>query len=142
MFGVLSFNTRRACAEQIPILRQGTSIADPEVNSRLDRRSIDGRPLHEYANLYWVTHTPMQYVQTIPQDELVFFVFDADEILQLPGVLTTDGNAACNETQFFEGRGAEPYLDWRILNTPNCYSREYKRRSAQKSWFPEEYVQN
>ena len=138
MFGVWSYNRRHAKTQQCPVFQEmTTSIADPEVNSRRDRRSIDGRPLHDYANLYWVTHTPMQYVLQIPKDELVFFVFDADEILQLPDVLTTDGNAACNETQFFQGRGAEPYLDWRILNTRNCHTPVYKRKKCAEVLVPE-----
>ena len=78
----------------------------------------------------------MQYVLTIPNDELVFFVFDADEVLQLPGVLTTDGNAACNETKFFQGRGAEPHLDWRILNYRGRMYEEYKRKKCAEVLVP------
>lgn len=138
-YGVMSFNRVRSHSALTTASR---SIADPFVNARRHSRFIDQRSLHDYVPLYWVTHTPMQYVVTIrdgklSQEDLVFFVFDAQRVLQLPGVWTTDGNAASDETRFYEGADALPHLDWRILNTTNCYSKEYKRRKCAEVLVPD-----
>lgn len=118
------------------------SIADPFVNSRRGRTTIDGRSLHEYVPLYRATHTPMQYVITqkesrLCQADLVFFVFDSDDLLDLPGVLTTDGNAASHRTSFYYGREGLDQLNWKILTTRNCYSPDYKWRKAAEVLVPD-----
>ena len=113
------------------------SIADPFVNNRRDSLQIEEKPLHDYVPLYWATHTPMQYVVKLPQDQLVFFVLEAAQILKLSGVITTDGNAASNDTKFFRGDGALPHLDWEIIQTPNCWSREYKRKKCAEVLVPD-----
>jgi len=128
ILGILSYNQVRST----PALdKLSVSIADPFVNMRRHRLRISGRSLHDYVPLYWATHTPMQYVTVrdgvLREDDLVFFVPDALRVFRLPGVMTTDGNAASQETKFWEGEGALPHLDWNIIHTPNCFSREYKR---------------
>ncbi|MCS6804592.1 MAG: DUF4433 domain-containing protein [Blastocatellia bacterium] len=138
-YGIMSFNTLRSHPE---LAKVSGSIAHPFVNARRHGRLVGHRSLHDYVPLYWVTHTPMQYVVTIrdrrlPQQDLVFFLFDARLILQLPGVWTTDGNAASSETRFYEGTGALTHLDWGILNTPNCFSKEYKRRKCAEVLVPD-----
>ena len=136
--GILSYN-RRHCMSALD--KMSISIADPFVNARRHWRHINGRSLHDYAPLYWSTHTPMQYVvtiksRTLPEDDLVFFVLDAAQVLTLSGVMTTDGNAANEETVIYEGRGALDRLDWRIIQTPNCYSPSYKRRKCAEVLVP------
>ena len=84
----------------------------------------------------------MQYVVTVmehrvPQADLVFFLLDAEAVFQIDGVLSTDGNAACSETKFFKDDGARPFLDWNILRTRNCYSKEYKRRKCAEVLVPD-----
>lgn len=118
------------------------SIADPFVNGRRHRLVINERSLHDYVPLYWATHTPMQYVVTqkekrLEQQKLVFFLFDPSKIFAISGVLSTDGNAACEETLFYEGRGAEPYLDWKILETKDCYWPNYKRKKCAEVLVPD-----
>jgi hypothetical protein len=137
LIGILSYN----CVQSNPSL-PSVSIADPFVNNRRHRIVVAGRPLHDYVPLYWATHTPMQYVITVSagrlrQEDLVFFVIDAQAVFELDGVLSTDGNAASNESQFFEGDGAMPHLDWQIIRTRNCYSKEYKRRKCAEVLVPE-----
>lgn len=119
------------------------SIADPFVNGRRHGMIVGNRPLHDFVPLYWATHTPMQYVVTqrearLPQEQLVFFVLDPASVLQLPGVWTTDGNAASSETRMFEGREGLKHLDQTILATPNCFSREYKRKKCAEVLVPGE----
>jgi hypothetical protein len=141
-FGILSYNTIHANGDLDAVVQ---NIADPFVNSRRHRRMIDGRSLHDYVPLYWATHTPMQYVvtfhQNLPQEQLIFFVLDSDRVLELPRVWTTDGNAASNETTFYEGAGAIEHLDWRVLRTPNCYSPEYRRKKCAEVLVPDHVSQ-
>lgn len=118
------------------------SIADPFVNERRHAICIGDRSLHDYVPLYWATHTPMQYVVTIQrgeltQHDLVFFVLDARRILELPGVWTTDGNAASDKTKFFEGDGALAHLDWKVLSNRCCFSPDYKRRKCAEVLVPD-----
>jgi hypothetical protein len=85
----------------------------------------------------------MQYVVTIKEkrlkeQDLVFIIFDSEEVLSLPGVLTTDGNAASEETRFWIGKGALSSIDWEIINTPNCYSKIYKRKKCAEVLIPHE----
>lgn len=137
-YGILSYNEVKSHPD---LINNSASIADPFVNNRRHRVVVGGKSLHDYVPLYWATHTPMQYVVTIKerrldQRDLVFFVFEAKRVLAIPGVVTTDGNAASSETRFFNGKGAIEHLDWGILNTRNCYSREYKRRKCAEVLVP------
>jgi len=139
LLGILSYNQR----QRVPALdKLSVSIADPFVNARRHWRQINGRSLHDFVPLYWATHTPMQYVvtrktRTLREDDLVFFVLDAAQVLTVPGVMTTDGNAASQETVFYEGMGALPHLDLEIICTPNCYSPDYKRRKCAEVLVPD-----
>ena len=135
--GILSYNLKA----KLPDLQDvSASIADPFVNTRRHGRQVGGQDLHDYVPLYWATHTPMQYVVThkrlLPQDDLAFFVLNAVRVLALPGVWSTDGNAASSETAFYEGAGALPFLDWQILATPNCWSYAYKRKKCAEVLVP------
>jgi hypothetical protein len=139
VIGILSYNQRH----RFPVLEKlVSSIADPSVNQRRDWRKVGDRSLHDFVPFYWATHTPMQYVQTIrdkviSQDDLVFFVCDAEEILELPRIWTSDGNAASRETSVPPGRGAEPLMDWKIINTWDCRSKKYKRKKCAEVLVPD-----
>lgn len=137
--GILSFNNVRS---DPAVASRSQSIADPNVNARRSVRSVDGRSLHDFVPLYWATHTPMQYVRTVSpggfsQEELIFFAFAARDLLVLPGILTCDGNAASNDTTFYDGAGALPFIDWRVVDTRNCYSSEYKRLKCAEVLVPD-----
>ncbi len=140
LLGVFSFNQLHAVPEIADLTR---SIADPFVNGRRHGIPIGSGTLHDFVPLYWAIHTPMQYVVTqrpgvFPQDELVFVVFDSTDILAIPSIWTTDGNAASNDTTPYVGVGALPYLDWKVLETPDCWSREYKRRKCAEVLVPDQ----
>ena len=133
--GVMSYNN----VNQNPALSNlSRSIADPFVNDR--RRYVHGIDLHDYVPLYWACHTPMQYVVTrrgvLDQSELIFFRFRTNGILSLPGILTTDGNAASGSTTIYEGIGTLDLVDWRIISTHDCYSVEYKRKKCAEVLVP------
>ena len=108
--------------------------------------ALSGRRLHEYACLYFATHTPMQYVLTcgtrgcpaiIHEEQLVFIDVDAVKTFQRKGVIFTDGNAASNETNFYTRIEDIIQLDWDIIRTQDCYTREYKRKKAAEVLVPD-----
>jgi hypothetical protein len=143
-FGILSYNKIQSYKKSYPDFNNlTTSIADPFVNSRRHYRILSsGRSLHDYVPLYFATHTPMQYVISIrdkklSQHELVFIEVDTKKVLNLPGIFTTDGNAASSETQFFAGNSGLEYIDWKIVNTRECSSPEYKRKKCAEVLIPE-----
>jgi hypothetical protein len=88
----------------------------------------------------------MQYVWTqgtstkgpiLGQEELVFIDLDAFRTLQIDGVLIADGNAAAEDTNFYCAPFNLSVLDWKIIETRNCYYKEYKRRKAAEVLVPD-----
>lgn len=87
--GILSH--RRAAAVQ------HDTVADPEIQARRARvRVPGGRPLHEYANLYFDARNPMMYRRKGRHAELAVLSIDT-AVLDLPGVVITDRNASVDE---------------------------------------------
>jgi len=76
------------------------SVADPEVQRRRERRRIPGGlPLHAYVNLYLTARNPMLYRRQAQHSEpCVLRVSTA--VLDLPGTVIADGNAAIDYTAF------------------------------------------
>ena len=138
VFGIQSYNELQSARKKPPysdlIESIGTkSIADPSVQFRRDRITIDGKSLHDYVPLYFGVHTPMQYVVTRnninTQDTVITFVeIDTAMVFRNRGVLYTDGNAASTDTIVFRDESGIDQIDWNIvLHTNNCFSKEYKR---------------
>lgn len=77
------------------------SIAMEEIQQRRAQRRVPGGlPLHQYANIYLCARNPMLYKRhDMHQDLTVLRV--STEILDLPGAVITDGNAASDYTAFF-----------------------------------------
>lgn len=141
MMGIISRNAMEASDVLRGVEAEG-AIADPEVNTIRHRRSVGGRSLHDFVPLYWGVKTPMQYVITvrpgrIDPDQLVIFELDADAVLELPGIWTTDGNAACHDTRFFEGAAGLSHVDWKIVAHPVCLSPEWRRKKAAEVLVPD-----
>lgn|GEM_PF-165921 len=102
--GVLSHNL----AARLP----HTSVSLESVQDlRSQRRVPRGRPLHDYANLYFDARNPMMYKLTknsvVP---LIVVRLDA-ALLDLPGAVVTDGNAASFNTVFLPSPGGLSRLD-------------------------------
>ncbi len=90
--GILSHRRAQAVAHE--------SVADPEVQERRARvRVPGGRPLHEYANLYFHARNPMMYRRQERHADLTVLSVDTD-VLDLPGVVVTDRNAAADFVRF------------------------------------------
>jgi hypothetical protein len=76
------------------------SVALAEVQDRRAKVVIPGgRPLHEYVNLYINARNPMLYLRTGEHDRLVVLRVST-AVLDLPGVVVTDRNAARNWARF------------------------------------------
>jgi hypothetical protein len=76
------------------------SVADPEIQDRRARvRVPGGRPLHEYANLYFHARNPMMYRRQERHAELAVLSIDTS-VLDLRDVVVTDRNAAADFVRF------------------------------------------
>jgi hypothetical protein len=84
--------------------------------------------LHEMVPLFFATHQPMLYVQ---DNKAVIAHLEIDPaLLAVEGTYFSDGNAASNGTRFFYALEDLDELDWSVIRTPDCWSREYKRKKA------------
>ncbi len=81
------------------------SVAMAEVQERRAARRVpNGRPLHDYANLYFNAANPMMYkLRGMHRDLCVLRV--STSVMELEGSVITDGNAASSYTLFM------PYPD-------------------------------
>ena len=93
-----------------------TDISDLEVNRRRSDKidPIQRRPLHDYVNLYFRARNPMLSARRQLQSDLVVLYVDR-RLLQEPGVVFTDGNAASDATRFFDDLSDLTELDWDCL---------------------------
>ena len=75
------------------------SVAEPGVQARRANAMVpNGRPLHDYANLYICARNPMMYKR---RSEKLAVVRVSTDVLDLPGVVIADGNAASGYTAFW-----------------------------------------
>ncbi len=100
--------------------------------------------VHDCVPLFFSTHTPMQYVLTvpaytksrnaIPKDDLSIIKIDAFRLFKRKMVAYTDGNAASNATKTFTDLKDLDQLDWEQIHSPNkypqCYEPEWKRKKS------------
>ena len=90
--GLLS---HKAAAPLNPVL-----IAKAEVQAIRQLKHVpQGRPLHEYVNLYIYARNPMLYMCRSKGFELCVLSISTD-VLELPGVIVTDQNAASRYARF------------------------------------------
>ena len=90
--GILSHRRVRKLAHQ--------SVANDEVQARRARvRVPGGRPLHEYANLYFHARNPMMYVRQDQHADLCVISVSTD-VLDLPGTVVSDRNASVDFVRF------------------------------------------
>jgi hypothetical protein len=101
--GLLSHNRARKLAHH--------SVAMPEIQELRTKKVVPGaRPLHNYVNLYFHARNPMLYkLQTKHQMLCVLRISPA--VLDLPGVVITDGNAASGYTAFHPSPEGLKYLN-------------------------------
>jgi len=90
--GILSYNRVKRVNHQ--------SVAMNEIQDRRANVTVpNGRKLHEYVNLYICARNPMMYKRQAQFKELCVLRVSPD-VLDLPGVVITDGNASSEYTRF------------------------------------------
>lgn len=78
-----------------------TSIAMEKVQDRRRDKKIPGaRPLHDYANLYFDAHNPMLSKRR-SQNDIICVLRIAPAVLDVPGVIVADRNAASGYVRFY-----------------------------------------
>lgn len=112
------------------------SIALEGVQDRRARVIVpNGRPLHDYANLYICARNPMLYRRQDMHAELCVLRLSTG-VLDIPNVVVTDINAACTLVRFSAAPGGLA-----IVNRQRTFARywnhpedqlEHSRHSAQK----------
>lgn len=76
------------------------SVAMQAIQHRRSQVTVPGgRKLHEYVNLYICARNPMLYKLQSKRDELCVLAVSPD-VLDLPGVVVTDGNASSAYVRF------------------------------------------
>ena len=112
------------------------SVAKREVQERRRAKVVPrGRPLHEYANLYICARNPMLFliVRQRPADELCVLRVSTD-VLDLPGVVVADQNAASDYAFFDASPGGLAYVDRALVfaeywTHPNDQIEEWRHKS-------------
>lgn len=101
--GILSHNL----AARLP----HTSVSLESVQDRRARRRVpQGRPLHDYANLYFNARNAMMYKLKYGDVPLTVVCLEP-AVLDLLGSIITDGNAASNDTIFLPSPSGLARLD-------------------------------
>lgn len=99
------------------------------VQLRRQLRRIFDRPLHQYVPLFFQQRNPMMYYLKEHAAELVWLEIDA-YALPKQSLVTANGNAACDNTQFCLGL-APDFLDWNVLHASSWHDiADGKRKRA------------
>jgi len=96
-YGILSHNKIKGMPHD--------SIAMPEIQDRRQQRAVPGgRPLHDYANLYFHARNPMMYLRRNQHLNLCILRIGL-EVLDLPNVVIADRNASTEYVRFAAAPG-------------------------------------
>ena len=93
------------------------SVAMLEVQERRAQRVLPGpgkRMLHQYANLYFHARNPMMYVRQSDHPNLCVLRVSTD-VLDLPGVVIADRNAASSYVSFGPVASALGSIDYKLV---------------------------
>jgi hypothetical protein len=108
------------------------SVAMQEVQQIRARKQVpQGNNLHDYANLYFRARNPMMYARADKHLSLCVLRIDPD-VLYLPGVIITDGNAASNYTAFYPSPSGLDYLDGTLIFARYWNRGDYAERLHRK----------
>ena len=97
---VLSILQRGILSHTLAAQLDHDSVAMPEIQERRKNKQIPGaRTLHEYANVYFDAHNAMLSKRRHRNNEICVLQVNA-AVLDLPGVIVTDRNAASDWVSF------------------------------------------
>lgn len=101
------------------------TIAMKEIQDRRTKVTVPGgRPLHEYANLYICARNPMMYMRRNQYLSIcVLRIMPA--VLDLPGVVVTDGNASSDYVSFRAAPGGLKIVDKDMTFADNWTDSDY-----------------
>lgn len=106
-----------------------STVAMPEVQDKRAKRVVPGgRPLHEYANLYFNARNPMMYKRQNQRRDLCVLAVSQD-VLLLEGVVISDGNAASQYTAFWPSPGGLKRLSREMV-----YARDWTDEDQIRQW--------
>lgn len=101
--GILSHNRAKKLSPN--------SVAMPEIQAMRENKNVPGgRPLHDYANLYICARNPMLYKRCNNHLNLCVLRISPD-VLDIPGTVITDGNAASDYTRFIKSPVGLTFVD-------------------------------
>jgi len=91
------------------------SVAMQEVQEIRAKKTIPGgKPLHSYVNLYFCARNPMMYKRAA-QHGLLCVLRINTEVIDLPGVVIADGNAASEYTGFWTSKTGLDKTDFNLV---------------------------
>jgi hypothetical protein len=91
------------------------SVAMQEIQEIRAKRVIPGgRPIHSYVNLYLCARNPMMCKRAAQHKSLCLLRIDT-EVLDLPGVVIADGNAASGYTGFWTSKTGLDKIDFDLV---------------------------
>ncbi len=109
--GILSHNQMAA--------HQHVSVAMQAVQDRRAQKVVPGgRRLHDYANLYICARNPMMFVRR-SQHESLCVISISPTVLDIPGTVITDQNAASNYVRFAAAPDGLAYVDRELTFSRN-----------------------
>ena len=128
--GILSHNLASGIAHR------DISLAEVQERREKEIREGMGRCLHEYANLYIDARNPMMYRLTrrsrYPYGDICIILVSL-AVLDLPGTLVTDMNAASGYARFYEPGECVARLDFDRVYAPDWRDDDKRRYFIKKS---------
>ena len=119
------------------------SIADGDVQDRRrGKRVPNGRPLHEYVNTYVDARNPMMFRRRSHRHQLCILRIEPD-VLDIPGTVIVDGNAASPFTRFAAAPAGLEMLDEQRVyatywtNTDHLAQKEKERQRCAEVLVPD-----
>ena len=116
-----------------------TSVASETIQDRRVGKRVPTRLLlHEYVNLYFDARNSMMFYLKSNSSEPIVVLQVSQDVLDIPGAVITDGNAACNTTQFYISPDGLKHLDqdrvyatWWTDPDPFIKAENKRKRSAE-----------
>lgn len=117
----------------------GTSVANPDVQSIRATKEVAGRPLHDYVNLYFNARNLMMYdiltfdsIPPVIHEELCVLGIHPD-VLDMEGAIIADGNAAQGLTRFHPSPEGLSHLERKHVYTKLWHVDDPRERTLRRS---------